>query len=412
MVRSVFYRELFIDRHKDYNLLPIFLLITFSSVIAQNKLDTAKYLQARYTDKGIEFQTRDNKFLFQLQSRLQFRFATPGDQDPLTFDDYNLEKRRIFKINRARLKVGGHVFQPWLKYYWEYELSQANLLDFRIMLEKWKWLSLKVGQWKLEFSRERFISSGEQQMVDRSLINRPFTADRQQGIELYGHLKGKGIADFNYWAAVLTGTGRGNTINDDENLMYFGRIQWNFLGRPVEFEGGDIEYHEKPAAIIAVAGLTNRSPYTRFSQSGGGSLTGFPDDVPGRYRVNQLNLESALMFRGFSWQSEWHHKDIIDKINGDSTTVLTGYYLQAGYFFHYLLHWFPKQLETAIRHAEYRPNSGIKENWQKETSLAFNYFFRGHKNKLTAECSHFGFQDKTLPLANGWRFRLQWDISL
>ena len=142
-----------------------------------------------------------------LHQRFQFRFATPSDQDPVSFDDYSNEKQREFKINRARLKVGGHAFQPWLKYYWEYELSQSNLLDFRIMVEKWKWLSLKVGQWKVEFSRERFISSGEQQMMDRSFINRPFKVDRQQGIELYGHLKAAGLADFNYWVAALTGTG-------------------------------------------------------------------------------------------------------------------------------------------------------------------------------------------------------------
>ena len=90
------------------------------------------------------------------------------------------------------------------------------------MIEKWEWLSFKVGQWKVEYSRERRISSGEQQMVDRSIINRPFTVDRQQGVEVYGRLKGKGVADFNYWAAALTGTGRGNVNNDDNHLMYFG----------------------------------------------------------------------------------------------------------------------------------------------------------------------------------------------
>ncbi len=378
---------------------------------AQEQQDSSKLMDVKYGSKGIELQTKNKKFLFQLQSRLQFRFATPGDIDPVTYNDYNLGNHTTFKINRARLKVGGHAFEPWLKYYWEYELSQSNLLDFRIMVEKWDWLNLKIGQWKVEFTRERFTSSGEQQMMERSFINRPFTADRQQGVELYGHL-GKGVADFNYWAAVLTGTGRGNTKNDDSKLMYFGRLQWNFLGRPVDFEGGDLEYHEKPAAIIALATLTNQSPYTRFSQSGGGSLDGFPVDSAGRYRVNQWNLESALMYRGFSWQSEWHHKYITDHRNNGKKTTLSGYYLQAGYFFHYLFPSFPKQLEIAARHATYRPDGAIKENKQNENSLAFNWFFSEHKNKLTGEFSHFGYEDKSLPLQGGWRFRLQWDISL
>ncbi len=391
----------------------LFLLFFTISIIsiAQSKLDTSKQVKAAYGSKGFELSTRDNRFLFQIQSRLQFRFSTPGDQDPANFDDYQTGGHSVFKINRARLKVGGHAYQPWLKYYWEYELSQSNLLDFRIMVEKWKALSLKVGQWKVEFSRERFISSGEQQMMDRSLINRPFTVDRQQGIELYGHLNGKGIANFNYWVAALTGTGRGNAKNDDSNLMYFGRLQWNFLGKPLDFEGGDLEYHSKPAAIIAFAAITNQSPFTRFSQSGGGSLEGFENGKPGQYRVNQSNLETAFMYKGFSWQSEWHHKFINDQLS-KNTTKLSGYYVQAGYFFHDIIPSWPKQLEIAARHASYKPSANALENNQNETSLIGNWFFHGHKNKLSTELSYFDYQDKQLTLAAGWRFRLQWDISL
>lgn len=389
----------------------IVLLLGFTGYSQQVK-DTTKLMDVSYGKKGIELQTKDNKFLFQLQSRLQFRFSTPYDTDRLTYDDYSQEKQTTFKINRARLKVGGHAFEPWLKYYWEYELSQSNLLDFRIMIEKWDWMSFKIGQWKTEFTRERFISSGEQQMVERSIINRPFTTDRQQGVEVYGHLKGKGIVDFNYWAAALTGMGRGETKNDDKNLMYFGRLQWNFTGRSLDFTGGDLEFHEKFTGIIAASSVTNRSPYTRFSQAGGGYLDGFEEEEIGQYRVNQYNIETAFMYRGLSWQSEYHHKNIIDKVNNNQLTQLRGYYVQAGYFFHTIWNWVPEHLEVAGRHAEYRPDQNFRDNRQTESSLAFNYFFKGHKNKLTGEISHADFQDTTLPYADGWRFRIQWDISL
>ncbi|WP_167369539.1 hypothetical protein [Flavobacterium defluvii] len=42
----------------------------------------------------------------------------------------------------------------------------------------------------------------------------------------------------------------------------------------------------------------------------------------------------------------------------------------------------------------------------------FTGSLKGHKNKLTSEFSYFSFQDKTLPLETGWRFRIEWDISL
>jgi hypothetical protein len=128
-------------------------------------------IQVKYGDKGWEFSTPDGKYVLQFQSRLQFRYAVPGDTDPLTYDDFEKDRQNIFKINRARLKIGGNVYQPWLKYYWEYELASGNLLDFRMMLEKLPYLKLKVGQWKGHFNRERVISSGQQQMVERSLIS-------------------------------------------------------------------------------------------------------------------------------------------------------------------------------------------------------------------------------------------------
>lgn len=369
-------------------------------------------VNVRYGERGFEFRTVDNKFLLQIQSRFQFRFAFPGDTDPLTYDDFVGDPKPVFKIHRARLKVGGHAFKPWLKYYWEYELSQSNLLDFRIMIERWEWMNFKFGQWKVEFSRERFISSGEQQLVERSLINRAFTVDRQQGVTIYGHLRGGGIADFNYWAAVLTGMGRGNTKSDDNNLMYFGRMQWNFLGREVPFEGSDLEISARPAAVVAIAALTNRSPYTRFSQAGGGQLEGFEEGAPGQYRVNQLNVETAFKYRGFSWQSELHWKNIIDKRNGDKATLLHGYYAQAGYLLHQALPWWPEPLELAIRHATYQPKINFENTSQSETSFDLNWFFNGHKNKLTAEASFFHFLEEDLSYIKGWRYRIQWDISL
>ncbi|HEY5823283.1 MAG TPA: porin [Cyclobacteriaceae bacterium] len=373
--------------------------------------DSSKTAIVKYGKKGFELQTRDNKFLLQIQSRLQFRFATPNDQDPVTFDDFEKDNMKLFRINRARLKIGGHAFQPWLKYNWEYELSQSNLLDFRVMIEKWEWLSFKAGQWKVEFSRERFISSGEQQMMDRSVINRPFTIDRQQGVEVYGRLKGSGLLDFNYWAATLTGTGRGGRDNDDNHLMYFGRWQWNFLGSELGFEGSDLKIHEEPASIIAVSAVTNRSPYTRFSQAGGGSLQGFENGQAGQYRVRQLNIETAFMYHGFSWQSELHQKEIIDKLNIENTTVLRGYYVQGGYFVHQSLSWWPQPLELAVRHAAYYPNTKIKEQQGTETSMAMNWFFSGHKNKLTTEVNYFNYENIENYPAEEWRLRLQWEIS-
>lgn len=368
-------------------------------------------LSATYGNKGFEFTTANNRFKLQLQSRLQFRVSTPQDQNPVSFDDFDQAPSPVLENNRARLKVGGHGYKPWLKYYWEYDVAGGNLLDFRVMIEKWEWLSFKVGQWKIEYNMERVVSSGKQQLVDRSIINRAFTVDRQQGVEIYGHLDGRGALDFSYWAAVLTGTGRSVNRNDDEHLMHFGRFQWNAFGREYKFSGSDLDLSDKPVAMIAVAGITNRGNYTRFSSSGGGHLEGFETEAPGQYRLNQLNLETALKYKGFSWQSELHHKEIIDWEANGATTVVEGYYAQAGYFFNQLMSWWPEPLELAVRQSGYYPNTFQSLANERESSLAANWFFNGHANKLTVEVSNFNYENLAMESREGWRLRLQWDIS-
>ena len=247
-------------------------------------------------------------------------------------------------------------------------------------------------------------------MVDRSIINRPFTLDRQQGIEFYGRVFPKTLADFTYHISVLTGAGRSATTNDDNHLMYVGRLQWNMFGRELEMTGSDIKYHNKPTGILAFAAATNRSNYTRFSSAGGGNLLGYETNIPGQYRVSQALIETAFKYRGFSWQNENHIKKITDYQNNTNRT-LTGYYVQAGYFFSNILDFVPKPLEIAGLYANYKPDIDINEAYEQELGLAFNWFFKEHRNKLTAEVSHFSYQNIDSITQKEWRFRIQWDIS-
>lgn len=363
----------------------------------------------RYGDKGFEFRTANNNYLMQIQWRLQTRIAYPYDSDPITLEEFG-EDQLIIGINRARMKVGGHAFTPSFKYYLEYELFVGKLLDFRAMYEFSPAFNLKVGQWKAQYSRERIISSGKQQAVDRSILNFAFTLDRQQGISLYGRLKGDGLLDFNYWVSAFMGTGRGAIDNDDGNLMWMTRWQWNPLGTPVAFTGSDLRDQQPFILSFALAAATNRSPYTRFSTGGGGNLPGFEEGIDGQYRVNQWLQETSAMVNGFSWQQEFHWKEIDDRVNL-TNTVLMGNLVQVGYFFHNLIPAFPKRMELFLRHAFYDPDTDIKDNFREEITFGTNWFFAAHRNKLTLEYSHLEFQDNPEELSDGSRVRLQWDVS-
>jgi phosphate-selective porin len=385
--------------------------ILFSDTEKDSSTTEQSKPKVTYGNKGWQFSSSDGKYALQFQSRLQFRYAAPFDTDPVTFEDYTNADQHILKINRARLKIGGNAYEKWLKYYWEYELAASVILDFRLMVEKYPFLKFKVGQWKAQYSRERIISSGKQQMADRSIINRAFTIDRQQGASVYGRWQGGGLADFNYWFSIFTGLGRGGRANDDKNLMYMTRLQWNFLKNQVKFFGSDLDYSEEAAGLLAFAAITNRSPYTRFSTSGGGQLPGFEDGEAGQYRVNQALLETAIKYRGFSWQQELHWKEMDDKVNNE-LTVMWGSYIQLGYFLHYLWPTVPKPLETALRYAVLNPDRDEWKNIQREMSVAVNWFFKGHLNKLTAEFTFFKFEQDVAAERDDTRIRLQWDISM
>jgi len=387
-------------------------LIIFIVVIFFYKTSFSQEVSNFYITKGkgFEFHFFEDKYLLQIDFRGQFRASYISDKFPNLGDEFDEENTNL-GINRARIKIGGHVFKSYYKFYFEQDINGGNLLDFRVMIEKYPFLKLKVGQWKARYSRERIISSGKQQGLDRSLINSIFTIDRQQGVSLYGNLKGHKSLNFNYWASVFSGTGRGGDSNDDNSLMYLLRMQWNPNGVVLKFSGSDLEFHEKFVSSIAIAGVTNTSKYTQFSTNGGGQLPGFEEGIEGQYKVDQLLFETAFKYKGISWQQELHYKNIDDRVNFDQTSLI-GNYLQLGYFFSNAFSSFPKSLEVFGRQAFYDPDINISNNNVYEYTIGCNWFFKGHKNKLTIEYSYFQGNELGQVIFKENRARLQWDISI
>ncbi|MFT7288650.1 MAG: phosphate-selective porin OprO/OprP [Halieaceae bacterium] len=391
-------------------------------------LEATSPVVASHGSPGFSLATRDDNWQTNLQWRAQFRYSNPIGSDPRQLDDFANEDSSSFEPRRLRMKIGGYGFQPWLKYYFEVDLqsardvdadassSGARVIDWRIDVAKWDWGALRIGQWKVDLNRERVDSSGRQQFVERSIVNRVFTVDRQIGIQLRGHLFEGTPADMRYYAGVFNGEGRG-VKNDDEGHLYMARLQWNFLSRDLLWRQTDVEYTEQPTGSLAFAGFTNEGSCTRWSSSGCGNLDGFLRPAfaaPGQYNIHQYVEEFAFKYRGLSLQQEYHQKRIKDNLSG-GTSELTGLYAQAGYFFHKLIPAWPAPLELAARYAYVdEPNEldRLYSNTRKEYTLGANWFFAGHNNKLTLDYSHLTLDDGLLGLDDSEnRLRLQWDIS-
>jgi phosphate-selective porin len=394
----------------------------------ERELSSQSPLEVTHGDKGFRFATRDGDWELNLQSRGQFRYTNPTRSDPRQLDDFQDLENSNLELRRLRIKIGGHGYRPWLKYYFEIDLQPtrdvdddeldggARVIDWRIDLARWDWLGLRIGQWKIDYNRERVDSSGRQQFVERSIVNRPFTIDRQVGIQMRGRLFEASPADLRYYAGIYNGEGRG-TFNESEDYLLSGRLQWNFLGRDLAMRQTDVEFTEQPAGTLAFATASTRGPCTRWSTAGCGNLDGFTPPrqaLDDQYEIDQWMQEFAFKYRGLSIQQEYHRKDVNDRVLSISNE-LTGYYAQAGYFFHYLWPAVPRPLELAIRYAyveEPNAENRLFDNERQEYTLAANWFIAGHNNKLTFDYSYLTLDDGLVGRdVSENRIRLQWDVS-
>ncbi|PTN13143.1 porin [Nitrosomonas aestuarii] len=364
-----------------------------------------------YGKNGFEFRTDDNKFSLAIQNRIQTRYSNPFDSDPRSIDDLEREESS-FRIRRARTRLRGHAYRPWLKYYLQYDWSQPVLRDLNLTIDKFKWARVWAGRGKVIYNDERVTSSASQQFVNRSIVNDIFTVDRQQGVQIFGNLFPGYWYDISYFAGVFSGLGVGEGSNDDDHMMYSGRIQWNALGGELPFSQSDLEFHEKPALSFAFAAATNRSKCTAFQTDNRScrDLPGFEAGQDGQYRINQMMEEVRFKWRGFSLQHEMHWKEIIDTLKGqyDSAreTNLLGGLIQAGYFPHYIIPSIPRNLEFAGRYAFVDPDARLNNDLQEEISGVMTYFINGHLNKLNFQVSHLIVQNQS-----DHRFWLQWDLT-
>ena len=85
----------------------------------------------RHGDKGFELGDPDGRWFANVDLRAQLRY-TGTDIDERSLDGGSEEHEDEADVNRLRLKFGGNVLQPWIKYSSEQEVCDPQrLLDLR-----------------------------------------------------------------------------------------------------------------------------------------------------------------------------------------------------------------------------------------------------------------------------------------
>ena len=91
----------------------------FHTAVVASEVDAERESSAtfsQYNGNGLSFQSDNNTFSLRVRGRFQFRYANPGISQPTERADFEHNAGNQFGVNRARVKLDGHIGLPWIKY--------------------------------------------------------------------------------------------------------------------------------------------------------------------------------------------------------------------------------------------------------------------------------------------------------
>ena len=275
---------------------------------------------------------------------------------------------RSLDIPRARTEIAGWLYSERLRYEAQFDWAEGPELQdlyLALNLSRDGTLEIKIGQFKVPFSRQRLTSSGSQQFVDRASVVDEFAEGRDTGVQLRGVVAGKRVE---YRLGAFNGAGQ-NSLADGGGVQYNGRVVFQPFGE-LEYAEGDVGGSSVP--LLAIAGNVEHNAARHLSGAEGRTCSIVGTDV-------------ALHYRGLSILGEVYQRSLSHET--EPTARSTGYFIQAGYFV------IPRRLEFAGRLsawesdepaelADVRPASQAA---QREAGFAVGSFLSNHNLKLQSD---------------------------
>jgi phosphate-selective porin OprO and OprP len=326
-----------------------------------------------------------------------------------------------FLIRRARLKFQGFAYSPKLEYKIELGLSNRDISgasEFtsgapRYILDavvKWNFyenFELWAGQTKLPGNRERLISSGSLETVDRSLLNSRFNIDRDLGLQLH-HETGLG-GDFIMREAlsIAQGEGRNVTTGNLGGFQYTARLEFLPFGDFEDYSGADLKREETPK--LAFGFSYDHNDDAVYTRSNAGSILYRNNDFF-KTDITTFFADAIFKYRGFSAMGEYAIRDADDAFakdeNGNRTgaavNIGEGLNLQAGYLF-------PNNYQILGRYTSINLDDSISREVENQYTLTLSKYIVGHKLKVQTDLT---YSDLNLGLDDGLTYRLQFELQL
>jgi len=353
--------------------------------------------------KGLQVTAADSSFYLKLGFRFQSLYTSEWNLVDDKLSNREDHESAMF-IRRSRLKMDGWALTPKLKYKAELALSNRDngggnssnfsnaaniILDAQVEWNFYENLSIWAGQGKFPGNRERIISSGNLQFVDRSRLNSRFTLDRDVGVMLkYHHKLGK---DFILKETIAIGSGEGKNITS-------GNIGGTATTFKVEaFPFGDFqskgayvgsadkkEQTQKLAVALAYDSNVNAG---RERGRKGDFITDSNGDFFGK-TVNSIYADLMFKYKGLSVMAEYAKVETKD---GDPNIVVGGntigtYYTGSATNFA-VGQFIGNNWELAARWTDVKPDLGVA-NEETQYTFGINKFVVGHKLKVQTDITY------------------------
>lgn len=326
-------------------------------------------------------------------------------------------------IRRSRLKFDGFAFSTKLKYKLEIGLSNRDQSGGsneytsgtpRVVMDavlKWNFheeFVLWVGQTKLPGNRERVISSGNLQMVDRSLLNSRFNIDRDIGIQLRHKTKLSDKFLMKEIIAISQGEGRNVTSGNEGGHQYTARVElfpFGDFASKGDYKGSDLKFEPTPKLSMAFGYNVNKDAVRTRGNQGS-----YMVNDTGLYStdVSTLFIDAMYKHKGFSFMAEYADRDADNPFaknadgtfTGDVIQVGKGLNLQTGYLI-------SKTMEISSRYTNVTLDRNITgKGAENQYTLGLSKYFAGHKLKVQTDLSYTDIGFKT----NQLMYRFQVDI--
>lgn len=362
--------------------------------VSSAEMGDANPFQPVAFENGIRFEDPNKLFGMVLRFRIQNRadFQLLQAQDQLSEPTFAHQ----WIVRRSRLRFNGYILNPRWRYLLQLSFSRRdqdwdesqvpNLLRDALILydisDNW---TLAFGQGKLPGNRQRVISSGDLQFVDRSLFNASFNIDRDFGFQTQYRLP---IVSQPVYlkAAITSGEGRNENSEASERFFYTARVEWNPFGdfsRGGDYFESDLMFEPelKVATGFSYANLLDAS---RANGAIGTILTTDGDrESLGVRRSQVVKLFDVIAkYQGASFLLEVGQRSARNPIVNATQALLVGWggNVQIGQMLTQID-------EIAVRHSWIDSSDEVRrfQSSLRDWTLVYNRFLNGHRLKLQGE---------------------------